>query len=119
MAETAIILNNSGNDRYAQISRSIIANPIVTNMMKVVINDEAQLENIIQIRNENSFGGEWNRDISLKNYVNAINRSNLILDIPLNPPVTLDGETYFSTSLAANTTMDLIFYYDQEEIASL
>lgn len=115
MTETAIILNNSGNDKYAQASREFLSNPITVDMMKVILDNEDQLNNIIQLRNEKSFGSEWNRDISLKNYTNAINKTNLILDIPLNPPITLDGETYFSTSLAANTEMVLLFYYDQPE----
>lgn len=112
MADISIILNNSGNDKYAQTARDFLSNPVTVTALKIVLDNENQLSNNISIRNEKSFGSEWNRDISLRNYTNAINKTNLILDIPLNPPITLDGDTYFSTSLEANTEMDLLFYYD-------
>jgi hypothetical protein len=115
MAETAIILNNSGNDRYAQVSRDLLANPVRANLLKIILDNESQLNNLIQIRNQTSFGGESNRDISLKNYVNALNKTNLILEIPLNPAINLDGETYFQTELAANSTIDMIFFEDKNE----
>lgn len=117
MADISIILNNVGNDRYAQVSRELIGNPIITNLMKVLLTTESQVNNIIQIRNERSFGAESNRDISLRNFVDALNKTGLIVDVPLDPPVILDGQTFFQTVLEANSEIDLLFYFDQVEVS--
>ena len=119
MADTAIILDQIGNDRYAQNSREYLTNPILADKLKVLLASAAQLDNIIKIRNFKSFGSQSIRDISLRNYVNATNRTNLIIEIPLNPPVLLDGQTYFETDIEANSEIDLMFYFRQFEISEL
>jgi hypothetical protein len=119
MADAAIILDQIGNDRYAQNSREYLTNPILADKLKVLLNSAAQLDNIIKIRNFKSFGSQSIRDISLRNYVNATNRTNLIIEIPLNPPVLLDGQTYFETDIEANSEIDLMFYFRQFEISEL
>jgi hypothetical protein len=88
-------------------------------MLRVLLADETQIDNIIHVRNSKSFGSTSNRDISLRNFIKSTDLSNLIIDIPLSPPILLDGQTYFETDLEANSEMDLMFYFDQEEIGSL
>ena len=46
------------------ISTVVISAITSTDITQKIVN---QLDNIIQIRNQKSFGSEWNRDISLKN----------------------------------------------------
>ncbi len=117
MADVPIILDNIGNDKYAMASREFITNPILTDRMKVILANTAQLNNLIKIRNEKSFGSQRNRDISLKNYISAMDKTNLIIDIPISPPLLLDGQTYFETAIEPLSEIDLLFFFDQAEIA--
>lgn len=116
MDGTVIILNNTGDTTYNQSSREFLANPIKTNLMKVIMTTSDQMNNTISVRNVTSFGSQSNRDISLRNYADAKTFNNLILEIPLNPPILLDGQTYFETDLEPFSEMDLLFYFEQEEI---
>lgn len=113
MADVAIILNNAGNDIYNQNSREYLSNPIRVEIMRILLNNINQINNVIKIRNEKSVGTQSNRDISLSKYIGAMDKTNLIIDIPLDPPLLLDGQTFFQTELAANSEMDLLFYFDQ------
>jgi hypothetical protein len=119
MADVAIILDNQGNDKYAQASREFVTNPILTDYMRIILVSTAQLANIIKVRNAKSFGSQANRDISLKKYVSATDKTNLIVDVPIDPPLLLDGQTYFETAIEANSEIDLLFFYDQAETADL
>lgn len=115
MADIAIILDNQANNVYAQNSREFLVAPIYVSTMRVLLSSQAQLLNTIKIRNSLSVGTESNRDISLTNYVSAsTSKTNLILDIDLNPPVKLDGQTYFQTDIEPQSEIDLLFYFDQE-----
>lgn len=119
MADVAIILDMIGNDKYAQAAREFITNPILTDHMKVFLASTAQLDNIIKVRNEKSFGSQSNRDISLKSFVSAMDKTNLIVDVPINPPILLDGQTYFQTMIEPNSEIDLLFFFDQQELGDL
>lgn len=119
MDGTVIILDNTGDDSYKQSAREFLTSPITTDLMRVLLDNAAQKDNIIKIRNVRSFGGESNRDISLRNFSNAKDYDSLIIDVPLNPPVLLDGQTYFETELEAESEIDLLFYFDQAEIGSV
>ena len=119
MAEVAIILNNSGNDNYLQSSREFLSSPIKVDMMRLLLSTATQIGNVIKIRNQKSVGTLTNRDISLSKYISATNKTNLIVDIPLNPPIVLDGQTSFQVVLAANSQLDILFYFNQTEIGAL
>lgn len=116
---TPIKLNNQGDSIYAQTAREFLTSPIKTDMMRVILANEAQINNNIKIRNSSSFGSQSNRDISLRNFISAMNRTNLIVDIKLSPPVVLDGQTYFQTDIEANSEIDLLFYFEQKDIGDL
>ena len=117
MADVPIILDNVGNDKYTMASREFITNPILTDHMKVILSNTDQLGNLINVRNEKSFGSQHNRDISLRNYTSALDKTNLIVDVPINPPLLLDGQTYFETAIEPFSEIDLLFFFDQAEIA--
>lgn len=119
MAETAIILNNSGNNIYAQTSREYLTSPIRADMMRVLLQSAAQINNIISVRNKKSVGTESNRDISLSKFVSANDRTNLIIDVPLDPPLILDGQTSFRTVINANSEITIMFYFDQKDISEI
>jgi hypothetical protein len=116
MADTAIILDNVGNDVYAQTAREYLTSPIVADFMRIVLSTANQLNNIIRIRNSKSVGSASNRDISIGSYVKAGESTNLIIEIPLSQPLILDGQTYFQTVLEPNSEMDILFYFDEQEI---
>jgi hypothetical protein len=88
-------------------------------MVRVLLNKASQLNNIVKIRNQKSFGGEWNRDISLQNYIKSSDKTNLIIDITLDPPLVIDGQTFFQMDIEANSEIDLMFYFDQAESGKL
>jgi hypothetical protein len=114
---TVIILDNSGDDSYRQSSREYLTNPIRTDRIKILLTNTAQLDNLFKIRNFKSFGSESNRDISLKQFISALDKTNLIIDIKLDPPIILDGQTYFQTDIEPNSEIDLVFEFDQVEMA--
>lgn len=111
--QISIILNNVGNNIYQQSQREFLSSPVIADMMRVILNNSSQLSNIIKIRSTKSFGSQSNRDISLLNYVDAKNKTNLIIDVPLVPRLLLDGTTSVQMDIAANTEIDLLFYIDQ------
>ena len=119
MADIAIILDNAGNDVYAQTSRDFLTSPVRADLMRVLLDNESQLNNVVKIRNFKSVGTQSNRDISLRQFISAKNPTNLIIDVPLNPPVILDGQTSFRIVIEANSTINLMFYFDQAEIGDL
>jgi hypothetical protein len=119
MNQTAIILNNSGNDVYAQTSREFLASPVKAILMRVLLSNTAQIGNIIKIRNSKSFGSQSNRDISLSNFISVMDKTNLIIDIPLDPPVILDGQTSFQTVIEANSDIYFLFYINQSDLSTL
>ena len=119
MDGTVIILDNSGDDNYLQSAREFLASPIRVDMMRLLLSTATQIGNVIKIRNQKSVGTLTNRDISLSKYISATNKTNLIVDIPLNPPIVLDGQTSFQVVLAANSQLDILFYFNQTEIGDL
>lgn len=119
MADIAIILDNSGNDVYVQTSREYLTSPIKADMMRILIDNTSQIGNIIKIRNKKSVGTESNRDISLSKYVSAMDKTNLVIDVPLDPPLVLDGQTSFQTTIEANSEVIFMFYFDQADISDI
>lgn len=119
MAEVAIILDNAGNNIYAQTAREFLVSPIRAELMRVLLSTASQISNIIKIRNQKSVGSESNRDVILTNYISAMDKTNLIIDVPLNPPLILDGQTSFQVVLAPNSEMHLLFYFSQSDIEKL
>lgn len=119
MAETAIILNNSGNNVYAQSAREFLTSPVKVDVMRILLNNVNQLNNVLKIRNSKSVGTQSNRDISLYQYINAMNKTNMIVDIVLDPPIILDGNTSFQIPIEGNTEIDLLFYVIQSDIENL
>lgn len=116
---TITITNNVGNDKYNQSAREFLSAPIEVDMMKVILGSEAQINNTIKIRNQTSYGTSSNRDINLRNYIRATDQTNLIIDVPLVPPVLLDGKTYFEVEIEPQNTIDLLFTFEQYDISSL
>lgn len=119
MADTAIILNNIGNNTYIQSAREFLVSPIKVIMMRVILNSEEQINNILKIRNSKSVGTQSNRDISLFQYIDALNKTNLIMDIMLDPPLILDGQTSFQITIEPYNEIDLLFYFDQSDRENL
>jgi hypothetical protein len=119
MADIAIILDNVGNNMYAQASREFITCPVSTDRVKVLLDNASQIDNLLKIRNYKSFGSEWNRDVSLRQFISAFDKNSLIVDVILNPIVILDGQTYFETDVEANSEIDLLFYLvEQADISN-
>jgi hypothetical protein len=117
--DVAIILDNQGDGNYMQSAREFLTSPIMTDLLKIILSTPAQLSNIVYIKNDSSLGYHHNRTISIGSFVSAKGSTNLIIDVPLDPPVILNGKTYFQTDVAANSEIDLMFYYDQAEISDL
>ena len=117
--EASIILDNQGDGNYFQNAREFLNSPIVATLLKIVLSTPAQISNILYVNNDSSLGTRHNRTISIGNYVSAKGSTNLIIDVPLDPPVILNGKTYFKTDVAANSEIDLMFYYDQADISDL
>jgi hypothetical protein len=119
MTDAAIILDNQGDNTYAQNAREFLTSPIVASRVRIILSTANQLNNILMIRHDRSEGGNYAKDISIRNYVNAKNATNLIIDVPLDPPLVLDGKTYFQTDVEPNSEIDLLFYFDQLDRESL
>jgi hypothetical protein len=119
MEGVSVILNNSGDNTYQQSAREFLTSPITASFMRIILSTEEQLDNTIKIRNSKSEGGGSNRDISIRNYVSAKNKSNLIIEVPLSPPVYLDGQTYFETILSPSSEMDILFFVDYTPLADV
>jgi hypothetical protein len=117
MDGVGIILNNTGDNIYAQSARDFLINPIKVRKMRFFLTDGSLVMNIVQIRNSKSIGAQWNRDISLQNYIDVIkNSTNMIIDIPLDPPLIIDGQTYINVMLPSASEMDIMFYYLQTDV---
>ena len=110
-----IILNNSGNDSYNILSRDWTATPVLARFMKIILASTSQLSAILEVKNKAFTGGEMNRKIVLGEYVSALNKSSLILVIPFNPTLILDGNTYFAITIPANSTVTMAFYYEKRK----
>lgn len=117
--QVAILTNNTGNNIYAQAGREFLTNPIKATSLKILVDNDAQISDNIKIRNYRSFGGESNRDISLRRYISATDKNARIIDIPLDPPVILDGQTYFELSIEPGSEVDFLFYFEQAELSEL
>ncbi len=115
MAEdtTITITDNDGDNNYKQSAREFLTSPILVDMLKIILQNEDQINNNIKIRNETSFGVLSNRDIMIRNYISATDFTNLIIDIPLRPALLLDGSTYFQIALQPNSTLELLFSFEQ------
>lgn len=108
-----IVLNNSGNNEYNILQRDWVTAPILVKFMKLILANTSQLSTILEVKNKTATGAEFNRKISLGDYVSAINRSDLILLIPFKTPLILDGNTFFTLTIPANSTVTMAFYYDK------
>jgi hypothetical protein len=107
-----VILNNSGDDDYKFVSRNWISNPVKCKLLKIILADESQLSQILTITSFTSTGGQDVRKFSFGKYVNSIDKNNLIIQIPLNPVLILDGQTKFKLSIPAYSQVTMMFFYD-------
>lgn len=114
-----IILDNAGDNNYRQSLREYLTSPIKVDMMRLLLDNVSQINNILKIRNSKSVGTQSNRDISLTQYINAMNKTNLIMDIPLDPPMIIDGQTSFQIVLEPTTEINIMFYFDQADRENL
>jgi hypothetical protein len=117
--QVAILTNNTGNNIYAQAGREFLTNPIKATSLKILVDNDAQISDNIKIRNYRSSGGESNRDISLRRYISATDKNARIIDVVLDPPVILDGQTYFELSIEPGSEVDFLFYFEQAELSEL
>ena len=109
----ALILNNVGDDSYKFIARDWSTNPVKCKWMKIILADDTQLSKVMTITSKTSTGANDVRKISFQKYVDAKNRSNLILTFPLDPELILDGSTSFKLAIPAYSQVQMMFYYDQ------
>jgi hypothetical protein len=111
--ENPIILDNAGDDNYGFLARDWTTNPVKVKYMRLFLADESQLVQPLEIKNRTSTGEERNRIISLSSFVSSSDKTNLILVIPFNPPLVMDGNTYFVMKLPALSDTRMLFYYEQ------
>lgn len=114
--ENPIILNNSGDDNYAMLTRDWSSNPVEVKYMKLILSDASQLVQRFEIKSRTAFGKDFNRTLSLSEYTDALNKQNLILTIPFDPPLIMDGDTYFVMKIPAFSRTQMMFFYDQKVI---
>lgn len=111
--ENPIILNNAGDDNYGMVARDWATNPITVKYMRLILSDLAQLVQRFEIRNRTSFGKNTNRVLSLSEFSNATDKQGLILVIPFDPPLIMDGNTYFVMKVPPFSRVLMMFYYEQ------
>jgi len=114
--ENPIILNNAGDDNYAMLTRDWSTNPVTVKHMKILLADSAQLVQLFELKSRTAFGKSYNRTLSLSEFTNASDKQGLILEVPLNPPLIMDGDTYFVMKVPPFSRVQLIFYYEQNQI---
>jgi hypothetical protein len=117
--ENPIILANQGDDNYKFVNRDLISSPIMTKFMRLFLADESMLQQTIQIRSTSSTGKMDIRHISLSTYPMDTDATNLILLIPLTPPLLLDGNTSFRINIPAQSNIRMMFYFDRNNIADI
>jgi hypothetical protein len=114
--ENPIILNNSGDNNYAMLARDWTTNPVSVKYMKLILSDSSQLVQVFEIKSRNSVGKSYNRILSLSEYTDAQDKQGLILTIPFNPPLIMDGSTYFVVKIPAFSRTQMMLFYDQENV---
>lgn len=111
--ENPIILNNSGDDNYAMMTRDWSSNPVTVKYMKIILSDAAQLVQLFEIKSRTSWGKNYNRTLSLSEYGSATDKQGLILTIPFDPVLIMDGDTYFVMKVPPFSRTTLMFFYEQ------
>jgi hypothetical protein len=114
--ENPIILNNSGDDNYAMMARDWTTNPVSVKYMKLILSDSAQLVQTFEIKSRNSLGKTHNRVLSLTDYTDAQDKQGLILTIPFDPPLIMDGNTYFIMKVPAFSRTQMMLFYEQNVV---
>jgi hypothetical protein len=114
--ENPIILNNAGDNAYAMLARDWATNPVAVSYLRLILADSSQLTQTLEIKNRTSFGAEKNRVLSLGQFGNALDKQGLILVIPFNPPLIMDGNTYFIMKVPAFSRVLMMFYYEQNSV---
>jgi hypothetical protein len=114
--ENPIILDNAGDNNYGFLTRDWTTNPVTVKYMRLILADESQLAQAFEIKNRTSTGEQSNRIISLGSYVKSSDKTNLIVVIPFNPPLIMDGNTYFVMKVPALSDVQIMFYYKQKDI---
>jgi len=109
----SIILNNSGDDSYRNLSREWVAKPVKCNSLKIFLADDTQLSKMLTITSKTSTGAIDIREIGFLKYADASNKNNLNLLIPLTPELILDGNTSFKLSIPALSQVLIMFYYKE------
>mgnify|MGYP001585961290 CR=1 FL=1 len=112
--ENPIIIDNVGNDNYGFLTRDWTTNPVTVKYMRLILSDESQLVQPLEIKNRTSTGRQSNRVISLSSFVSSLDKTNLILMIPFDPPIIMDGNTYFVMKIPALSETKMLFYYEQK-----
>lgn len=114
-----IILDNSGDDNYNFVARDWVTTPVMAKFLRIFLSDDSMLQQIMEIRSTSSTGKLDVRSISFGKYPKATDRTNLILLIPLEPPLLLDGNVYFRLSIPALSTVRMMFYFDRKSQANI
>lgn len=114
-----VILDNTGDDNYKFVNRDWLAKPVLVKFMRIFLADDSQLQQTMDIRSISSTGKLDIRKIAFATYPKATDKSNLILLIPLTPALLLDGNTSFRINIPAQSTVRIMFYYDQKDIANI
>ena len=112
----SIILDNAGDDSYNFLSRDWASNPIKCKWLKIILASESQLSQVMTVTSVTSTGAKDIRKISFQRYVSAANLGGLIVKIPLEPALLLDGNTSFKLAVPAFSQVVMMFYYDQQII---
>jgi hypothetical protein len=116
MINNPIILNNSGNDDYAFVARDWSINAVKVKYLRIILDSSTELTKTLEIKNRNSTGYARNRRIPLSSYTNAENKTDLILLIPFDTELILDGKTYFTMNIPASSQIIMMFYYVQNPV---
>lgn len=109
-----VILNNVGDDNYKLVAREWIGDPVKCEAVKIFLADDSQINTILEIRSKTSSGAQDARKLSFSRYVSTKNRSSLIVTIPLQPYLILDGSTSFKMTIPALSQVVMIFYYNRK-----
>lgn len=117
--ENPIILANQGDNNYQFVNRDWATTPIKAKFLRLFLADESMLQQTMEIRTVSSTGLLDVRKIPLSSYSLATDKTNLILFIPLIPPLILEGNTSFRLNIPAQSTVRMMFYFDRVSFANL
>ena len=114
MADSPIILNNSGDNSYNFLGREWTAKPVKCDYVKLFLSESTLAKETLTIETTNSTGIRDKREISLLNYISAEDKNNNIVLIPFKPELILDGSTFFKIRIPAQSEILMVFYYKDQ-----